>query len=143
MLLNSYSKIYIQDENIKGWHAGLFGKQVQHSCLGTIKSKLKKSDKVEVIDRFLPTTKLCYRCGCINILGLGDRIYKCKCGLEENRDIKAAKTILLYGLDKIHFTNKIPTERRKSTLGEKETAGLSLCDNLSYISMNQEAVCFS
>ena len=58
-------------------------------------------------------------------------------------DLSHAKTILLYGLDKIHFTNKIPTERRKSTLGEKETAGLSLCDNLSYISMNQEAVCFS
>jgi hypothetical protein len=31
----------MQDENLRGWHSGLFGKQVQHSCMGLIKAKLK------------------------------------------------------------------------------------------------------
>lgn len=39
--LKAYDRIYMQDENIAGWHMGLFGKQVQHSCMGIIKAKLK------------------------------------------------------------------------------------------------------
>ena len=31
------SLIVMQDENIKGWHKGLFGKQAQNSTLGTLK----------------------------------------------------------------------------------------------------------
>ena len=30
--------IVMQDENIKGWHKGLFGRQVQFSALGTLKA---------------------------------------------------------------------------------------------------------
>ncbi|MBQ3586346.1 MAG: hypothetical protein II964_06485, partial [Synergistaceae bacterium] len=29
--------IYMQDENLTGWHKGLFGRTVQHSVLGLIK----------------------------------------------------------------------------------------------------------
>ena len=39
--LKRYNRIYMQDEQIANWHKGLFGKQVQHSCLGTVKAKLK------------------------------------------------------------------------------------------------------
>ena len=39
--LKQYDRIYMQDEQISGWQKGLFGKQVQHSCLGTVKAKLK------------------------------------------------------------------------------------------------------
>ena len=39
--LKAYDRIYMQDEQIAGWHKGLFGKQVQHSCLGTVKARLK------------------------------------------------------------------------------------------------------
>lgn len=39
--LKTYSCICMQDEQIAGWHKGLFGKQVQHSCLGRVKAKLK------------------------------------------------------------------------------------------------------
>ena len=53
----------MQDENIKGWQKGLFGKQVQNSALGTIKSKLKQSGRVIMLDRNLPTTKWCHKCG--------------------------------------------------------------------------------
>ena len=39
--LKSYNCIVIQDEQIASWQKGLFGKQVQHSCLGLVKAKLK------------------------------------------------------------------------------------------------------
>ena len=52
----------MQDENIRGWHKGLFGKQVQNSALGTLKRKLMANDKVLVIDRFFPSTRMCI-CG--------------------------------------------------------------------------------
>ncbi len=39
--LKAYDRIAMQDEQISGWHKGLFGKQVQHSCLGLVKAKLK------------------------------------------------------------------------------------------------------
>ena len=39
--LKAYSCICMQDEQIDGWHKGLFGKQIQHSCLGRVKAKLK------------------------------------------------------------------------------------------------------
>ena len=56
----------MQDEMIKQWHSGLFGKQVQHSALGAIKARLKSLESVRIISRSFPTTKMCYNCGLIN-----------------------------------------------------------------------------
>lgn len=39
--LKRYSCVVMQDEQIASWHKGLFGKQVQHSCMGLVKAKLK------------------------------------------------------------------------------------------------------
>ena len=92
----------MQDENIKGWQKGLFGKEVQNSALGTLKDKLKRNPNVIVIDRFFPSTKLCPICGTVkDDITLKDRTYVCqKCGYREDRDVKSAKTILLAGLGK-------------------------------------------
>lgn len=47
-----------------------------------------------VIDRWFPSSKTCSNCGAINNdLTLGDRIYKCDCGLEIDRDLNAAINI--------------------------------------------------
>ena len=83
----------MQDENIKGWQKGLFGKEVQNSALGTLKDKLKKNPRVIVIDRFFPSTKLCPICGTVkDDITLKDRTYICpKCGYREDRDVKSAK----------------------------------------------------
>ena len=48
--------VYMQDENLKGWHKGLFGRTVQHSVLGMIKTKLKKNDRVIVLNVLTPTS---------------------------------------------------------------------------------------
>ena len=110
--------IVIQDENIKGWHKGLFGKQVQNSALGTLKSKLVSNPNVLVIDRFFPSTKMCPSCGAINeCITLSDRMFTCGCGYSEDRDVKAAKTLLLAGEHIMSCTlaeRKCTPEERKS-----------------------------
>lgn len=105
-LTTNYHKVYMQDENIKGWHKGLFGSSVQSSALGTIKSKLISKGAI-LIDRFAPTTTECLVCGEHQILTLDDRIFKCdSCGYEEDRDIKAALTIMVFGEQGKHLKVK-------------------------------------
>ena len=140
-LFSKYNRIYFQDENIKGWHASLFGKQVQHSCLGTIKRKLKeKCGRTWMIDRFFPSTKLCYRCGAMNDIALGEEVYRCPCGLVENRDIKAAKTMLLMGMKQENYLF-VPMEHREIKPAENlvSTSDGNIGGKLG--SMKQEAPC--
>lgn len=111
-LIFNYDTIYFQDEQIAKWKkkkkskktgkkcGNSFGKQIQASYLGRVKAKLvslEKSGKSYKIDKFQPTTKLCTVCGCLNILTLADRIFKCACGYTEDRDIHAAKNVKFIG----------------------------------------------
>jgi transposase len=120
-LTSNYHNIFIQDENLRGWKKW-FGKQVQHSCMGLIKIKLTSKSNTYILDQFEPTTKLCHNCGHIHKeITLNDRTFKCpNCGYEEDRDIKAAKTILKLGmwkLQKLDIINlkKIGMEHTKSS----------------------------
>ena len=105
-LWNNYSIIYVQDEMIKNWYKELFGKQVHHSCMGLIKSKLFKNSNTFIIDRSFPSTKLCYNCGTLHkSITLADREFICPtCGFSEDRDVKAAKTLLFVGQCKNTYT---------------------------------------
>ena len=88
--------VYMQDENLKGWHKGLFGKAVQHSVLGLVKKKLMSSERVIVLSKSMPTTKYCPKCGNLKKdIKLSDRVYKCECGYHEDRDIHAARNMIL------------------------------------------------
>lgn len=106
--LLSYKNVYMQDENLKGWHSGWFGKQIQHSTMGTIKHKLLMSNQVHVLDRYAPTTKYCPICGNIkDDISLSDRVYHCdKCGYESDRDIHSANNMII-------MFKQIPTEHRE------------------------------
>ena len=102
-LVTGYDVIYFQDEQIKNWHKGLFGKQVQSSCLGTLKQRLvalEASGRSFKISKWEPTTKLCPMCGCINHPTLADRIYKCECGYTMDRDTHSARVVLMIGSSK-------------------------------------------
>ena len=104
--------VVMQDENIRGWQKGFFGKQVQNSALGTLKSKLMSNPDVLVIDRFFPSTRMCPVCGHIHeSITLSERIFACHaCGYTEDRDAKAAKTLLLAGQHEIACT--LPEQKR-------------------------------
>ena len=124
--LKNYDLVVIQDEQLKNWHKGRHGKKVQHSCMGMIKSKLQQYPNVVVLDRFIPTTKLCSKCGKKHdALKLWDRTFRCECGVSQDRDIHAAQNML----DIFHLTNKyfiehklLPTDCRKVKLAEFRTA---------------------
>ena len=94
--LLEHEHVYMQDENLKGWHKGLFGRTVQHSVLGLIKAKLIKNERVTVLPSNVPTTKYCPSCGRLKKdITLADRVYECPCGYSEDRDIHAAQNMIL------------------------------------------------
>ena len=59
--------------------------------------KLEERGKELVkVDRFYPSSKRCSRCGRIKeTLTLSERIYRCECGCELDRDVNAAINIRL------------------------------------------------
>lgn len=102
-LVTDYDVIYFQDEQIKNWQKGLFGKSVQSSCLGSLKQRLvalEARGRSFKISKWEPTTKLCPMCGCINHPTLADRIYKCNCGYTMDRDAHSARVVLMIGSSK-------------------------------------------
>ena len=88
-------------------------KIVQHSCMGLIKSKLMKLDNVIILDKYIPTTKWCPKCGKKHSIGLDERTYVCNCGYQEDRDIHSAKNML--SIKNLVFSklNLVPTEHRE------------------------------
>ena len=94
--LLEHERVYMQDENISGWHKGLFGRTVQHSVLGLVKAKLIHNERVRVLSSREPTTKYCPCCGKLKKdITLADRVYECTCGYREDRDIHAARNMIL------------------------------------------------
>ena len=130
-LCSTHSTVYMQDEMIGNWHKGLFGKQVQHSILGRVKSKLNEQNNVRVIDKSYPTTKLCYNCGTLHRdITLDDRTFVCpSCGFTEERDLKAAKTVLFIGQCKNTYAvtghNSTTVEQMSDFLASYEAKKLS------------------
>ena len=95
-VLHENDYVAIQDELLKAWHKGLFGRQVQHSILGSVKALLKNSPKVHVVPSSFPSTQVCPVCGERTRIPLSQRYYECVyCGYrEDSRDRKAASSIL-------------------------------------------------
>ncbi len=94
--LLEHERVYMQDENISEWHKGLFGRTVQHSVLGLVKAKLINNERVTVLSSREPTTKYCPVCGKLKKdITLADRVYECPCGYREDRDIHAARNMIL------------------------------------------------
>jgi len=140
-LLSNYNTVVMQDENLKGWKSSRmkgWGRRMQHSVMGTVKAKLKLSNQVIMLDRMIPTTKMCLNCGCIkdkNILS--ERVFTCECGYSDDRDIKSAKTILKIGLMK-----GIGTERIEFKPVEKKSDFDLTLVGFKHFSMKQEALSF-
>ena len=50
------------------------------------------------VDRFYPSSKTCSSCGTIKKnLKFSDRVYKCECGLEIDRDLNASMNLANFG----------------------------------------------
>ena len=137
-ILSRNDFVAIQDEMIHNWHAGLFGKQVQHSAMGYIKAKLKNNLKTYVISRSYPSTQICPVCGKKTKHPLKKRDYNCSyCGFHHgSRDVKSAKSILARALYEIHVS---PEQRAKSLVEAGTAAQLSQGILCKYSPKKQEA----
>lgn len=111
----SFENIYMQDESLANWKKFNFGKQIQHSILGRVKAKLINHPRVQVLDRFAPTTKYCNVCGNKNTeITLKDRTFICPtCGYTEDRDIHAAKNMIFMTKIIKNQIDLIPAGRRE------------------------------
>ena len=105
-LKKEYDIIYYQDEQIAKWrkfNRG-FAKNIQHSYLGRVKAKLRelsKNERAFEISKWTPSTKYCPQCGSLNNgIQLSDRVFKCDCGYQFDRDVHAAKNVKLFGSTK-------------------------------------------
>jgi len=102
-LFRHYGTVIFQDDNIKSWHEGWFGSQVQYSGIGKLKARLRDSLATISVDRFEATTQECHICGYKQKLDLSDRVYHCPiCGNTINRDLNSAINMLKKGLDLSH-----------------------------------------
>ena len=89
--------ITIEDLNVKGMMKNRhLSKAVANQKFYEFRNKLAIKCNVlgielRVVDRFYPSSKLCYSCGSIKKdLKLKERIYKCDCGYIEDRDYNAS-----------------------------------------------------
>ncbi len=109
--LKTFSLIAVQNDSIKGWHEGLFGKQVQNTGIGGITARLRSLATlipVFFVDRYKPTTQTCSFCGHRQKVELSERTFRCQnCGIEIDRDVNAARNILNTAIERIKREGKL------------------------------------
>ena len=131
-LLNENQVIVMEDLNVSGMMKNhKLAKSIQDVSFCELKQilqyKASWNDKqIVFIDRFYPSSKLCYDCGYKNdSLQLSDREWVCpNCGVVHDRDINAAKNILeegkrIIGLSSPEFT-LVDYPTMDDRLGNKE-----------------------
>jgi transposase len=114
-----FGLIYIQDENLKGWHKNGHSKAIQHSCLGRVKEKLKQQTHVFVVNRWEPTTQKCINCDKKHPMPQNERTFKCECGLCMPRDLHSANRMVQAG------RKLVPLEQREFMSSDWQTSILS------------------
>ncbi|WP_456456011.1 RNA-guided endonuclease InsQ/TnpB family protein, partial [Thermovibrio sp.] len=109
--LKRFSFIAIQDDSIRSWKEGLFGKQIQNTGIGRITARLKSLATlipVVFVDRYEPTTQTCSFCGHRQKIPLSERTFKCqKCGREIDRDVNSARNILKIAIGRLKGEGKL------------------------------------
>lgn len=102
--------IVLEDLNVKGMMKNRhLAKAVQQQCFYEFRRQIEykcKWNEIEFIlaDRWFPSSKLCSCCGQIKKeLKLSDRIYRCECGNEIDRDYQASLNLKVYGERTLQF----------------------------------------
>jgi putative transposase len=128
-LFGHYGTVIYQDDNIKAWHEGWFGAQIQNSGIGMLKARLRNNLATIPVKRFEPTTQECCVCGHKQKLSLSDRIYCCPvCGNNINRDVNSAINILKKGLD-LSLNQVVGADHPELTPVEREIVAKILGSN--------------
>jgi putative transposase len=92
-----YGLVGLEDLNVRGMMANhCLARAISDIGWAEIRRQLEyKAEKVVVINRWLPTSKVCSACGCVkDDLALSERVFRCDhCGTEIDRDLNAAINI--------------------------------------------------
>ena len=114
-LIDEYEFIAMQDEQIARWakkKRKKRNKEIYHSGMGAIKSRLQslESSRVDVLDKFKPTTQSCSKCHTLNQISETTRVYHCRaCGLTIDRDKNSTLDMIIMS----KFSDKlVSTEHR-------------------------------
>ena len=128
-LVSNYGKIIIPPLDSQGMSKKFNSKLARSlynisssTFIEKLKHKCKEYDIELVMRPEYYTSKTCTRCGCINhSLKLSDRVYKCnKCNLSINRDLNAARNIMLRN-------NTMLSKCELSPLGKTNVTGYIPC----------------
>ena len=93
--------VVMQDEQVAEW-AETLGKTVSKGIIGRVKTRLLSKPDTVLLNKWLPTTKLCTECGHRVELTLSDRKFVCpECGCKADRDVHAAGNMLWFYRNKI------------------------------------------
>jgi len=110
-VVNRFGVIAFEDLNVKGMqqnnNKGL-AKSIADASWGMfINATMNKAEeagsKVVLINPKL-TSQVCSRCGLVTPKKLSERIHRCGCGLEMDRDLNASINILRLGLQSLGLT---------------------------------------
>jgi len=77
--------------------------------------------RVVVADRFYPSSKTCCRCGAVQDMPLHQRVFRCACGNEIDRDLNAAINLKQYAIRQA-LSESTPVERT-ALAGDGNTPG--------------------
>lgn len=99
-LAERYDAVAVEDLDMKAMSQCLkLGKGVMDNGYGMFRNLLsykleERGKKLIKVDRFYPSSKTCSVCGRIKAeIALSERIYRCECGNEMDRDVNAAVNI--------------------------------------------------
>ena len=104
-IANQYDIVCVETLNLRAMSNKGFGngKATMDNGYGMflemLEYKLNDRGKFFVkVDKWYPSSQICNRCGQTHKMELSDRVYKCSCGYQCDRDINAAQNILDEGL---------------------------------------------
>ncbi len=132
--------VVIQDEQIASWkRRDSFvrgGRNIQHSILGRVKTRLVRHERVTVLPKNAATTQTCI-CGKKTKHLPGVKTYVCSfCSYTEDRDVHAARNMI-----RLNNLQQIPQELRESTPAETESDWVDTANTvpIQHQSLKQEA----
>jgi putative transposase len=103
-------KIRIEDLNVSGMIANnKLAEAVSNNCFYEIRRQLTYKQahygtKVELVDRWFPSSKTCSKCGHVQEMKLKDRVFNCqKCGHSQDRDENASINLENAPIDKVRL----------------------------------------
>lgn len=101
-LVKRYDVLYVEDLNYRGLAKGMLARDVHDQGWATFVAHLR--DKAEDAGRQVVlvdarnTSQACSACGAVVPKALSERVHSCACGYTVDRDVNAARNVLVRGL---------------------------------------------